>query len=164
MKEELHIFEVRELEDLLLDTIYAGLVVGKIDAKRQMFFVEFCIGRDVREDELHAMSAVLSAWSLRAEHAVEAIKDKVNTLRGELQRDAMERAKHQERVRELSEKLAKSALKPTRNRRVGGPSMGDDGGSDEEGIYPIGAPPPVYPGNAFAGNDMMARRRGRKRQ
>ncbi len=49
LKEALQIFDVRELEDLLLDTFYAGLVIGKIDAFAETVCVDFTIGRDVRE-------------------------------------------------------------------------------------------------------------------
>ncbi len=49
LKEALQIYDVRELEDLLLDTFYAGLVIGKIDAFAETVCVEFTIGRDVRE-------------------------------------------------------------------------------------------------------------------
>lgn len=53
LKEALQIYDVRELEDLLLDTFYAGLVAGKIDAFAETVCVEFTVGRDVREVRAH---------------------------------------------------------------------------------------------------------------
>lgn len=126
LKEELQIFDVREMEDLLLDTIYLGLVIGKIDAKSEVFHVDFVIGRDMRNDELVHVKKVLDDWSDRASSLLKAIEDKVNKLRGSIQNDIMERRQLEEKVREISEKLEKTGFKKKGGRGGGDGSEEDD--------------------------------------
>lgn len=45
---ELEISTVRELEDLVIEGISAGVVQGKLDQKSSHFEVDYVIGRDIR--------------------------------------------------------------------------------------------------------------------
>ena len=45
---ELGISTVRELEDLVIEGISAGVVQGKLDQKSSHFEVDYVIGRDIR--------------------------------------------------------------------------------------------------------------------
>ena len=45
---ELGISTVRELEDLVIEGISAGVVQGKLDQKCSHFEVDYVIGRDIR--------------------------------------------------------------------------------------------------------------------
>ena len=111
LKEELRMYDVRELEDLILDTIYLGLVGGKLDSKNEFLCVDFAIGRDVKADDLEEIQRVLAAWQAKASALVETIDRKVNEARGRLQSDAMERAAFNARVRDMQEEIAKMTLK-----------------------------------------------------
>jgi len=62
LMEELGISTVRELEDLVIEGISAGVVLGKLDQKKSSFEVDFVIGRDIRAADIGNMVAVLSAW------------------------------------------------------------------------------------------------------
>ena len=48
LMQELHIDNVRELEDLVIEGISAGVVQGKLDQKSSHFEVDYVIGRDLR--------------------------------------------------------------------------------------------------------------------
>ena len=48
LMQELHIDNVRELEDLVIEGISAGVVQGKLDQKSSHFEVDYVIGRDIR--------------------------------------------------------------------------------------------------------------------
>lgn len=111
LKEELGIYDVRELEDLILDTIYLGLVGGKLDSMNEFLCVDFAIGRDVSAGDMDEIQRVLSAWQMKAESLVEAIDRKVNEARGRIQVDAMERAAFNARVRDLQDEIAKLTMK-----------------------------------------------------
>eukprot|EP00456_Euglypha_rotunda_P089827 TRINITY_DN9340_c0_g1_i3.p1 TRINITY_DN9340_c0_g1~~TRINITY_DN9340_c0_g1_i3.p1 ORF type:complete len:221 (+),score=39.69 TRINITY_DN9340_c0_g1_i3:2-664(+) len=65
--ESLELKDVRELEDLIIDTVYIGLVKGKLDQKKQVFEVEFAIGRDIGPTDVAQMMATITAWSKAAE-------------------------------------------------------------------------------------------------
>ena len=45
---ELGLSTVRELEDLVIEGISAGVVQGKLDQKSSHFEVDYVIGRDIR--------------------------------------------------------------------------------------------------------------------
>lgn len=122
LKEELSMNDERELEDLLMDTIYAGLVGGKLDSKNELLRVEFAIGRDVRLEDLEEIRRVLISWQERAQVLVALIESKVDEARGMLQQDAMLRGEHAKRVAEVTEKVAKMQIK-----RGGDGSEGDGG-------------------------------------
>jgi len=58
----LHLQSVRELEDFIIDTIYSGLVSGKIDQNRQLLRVSAVSPRDVRPEAVDDILKQLTAW------------------------------------------------------------------------------------------------------
>lgn len=62
---ELDIATVRELEDLIMDAMYDGLLTGKLDQRQQQLLVTKAIGRDVRPEQLDEMIETLGAWSMQ---------------------------------------------------------------------------------------------------
>jgi COP9 signalosome complex subunit 7 len=107
LQEELGIFDMRELEDLLLDTMYQGLIEGKLDAKNELLRVDFAISRDVRDKDLADVVRVLEAWTVRSTNLLKEIGDRVNSARGALEQDAIDRRQFEDRVKETKEKLSK---------------------------------------------------------
>ena len=63
---ELEISSVRELEDLLIECIYAGLISGRLDQQAACLEVFSAAGRDVHPKEIAAMSATLVEWHRNA--------------------------------------------------------------------------------------------------
>lgn len=61
--EELGVENVRALEDLIIDTIYMGLVKGKLDQQSGIFRVKQTIGRDFRVEQVNLLEAKLRAWN-----------------------------------------------------------------------------------------------------
>ena len=49
---ELGLTTIRELEDLVIEGISAGVVQGKLDQKSSHFEVDYVIGRDIRCDRI----------------------------------------------------------------------------------------------------------------
>jgi len=68
---------LRELEDLIIDAIYQGIVQGKLDQKSQHFEVESAMGRDLKPEALDSMIDVLSNWSIQSESLLKSIKEKI---------------------------------------------------------------------------------------
>ncbi|CAM9097848.1 unnamed protein product [Discosporangium mesarthrocarpum] len=67
LKEELEVDEVRRLEDLIFDTIYSGLIQGKLDQRQGLLKVKYAIARDVRMEDLDAMIIKLGKWATATE-------------------------------------------------------------------------------------------------
>jgi COP9 signalosome complex subunit 7 len=59
---ELDVANLRELEDLIIEAIYADIVHGKLDQKHQLLEVEYVIGRDIRPENIAEITAVLQDW------------------------------------------------------------------------------------------------------
>ncbi|XP_013407470.1 COP9 signalosome complex subunit 7b-like [Lingula anatina] len=59
---ELNMKNLRELEDLIIEVIYADIVRGKLDQKNQQLEVDYAIGRDIREEQVTEMVNVLQEW------------------------------------------------------------------------------------------------------
>jgi COP9 signalosome complex subunit 7 len=90
---QLDIGNVRELEDLVIECIYAGIIKGKLDQKEQRFQVDWTMGRDIRPGQLQEMIKILNLWC-----------DKSETLMGEIQeRIQYANLSHEEHARQTKE-------------------------------------------------------------
>jgi len=86
LMQELHIDNVRELEDLVIEGISGGIVQGKLDQKSSHFEVDYVIGRDIRKTDIGSIVSVLSAWCDNCDSMltnIESQVDKVNRERGD---------------------------------------------------------------------------------
>jgi len=77
LQQQLDIFGLRELEDLIIDAIYQGIVQGKLDQKSQQFEVEFAMGRDLKPEAIDGMIDLLQNWSTQSEFLLKSIKEKI---------------------------------------------------------------------------------------
>eukprot|EP00794_Sanderia_malayensis_P015261 gene15261-16836_t len=59
---ELGMKSVRELEDLIIEAVYAGVILGKLDQQRQQLEIEFVIGRDIKSETIDEVVNALDAW------------------------------------------------------------------------------------------------------
>lgn len=59
---ELGLVHVRQLEDLIIEAIYANVIQGKLDQKNQMLEVDSAMGRDVKPEEVDKMINTLANW------------------------------------------------------------------------------------------------------
>jgi len=75
--QELGLDHVRDLEDLVIDCMYAGLIKGKLDQNEQRFQVDWAMGRDIRPGQVEDMVKVLSAWCERSELLMKTIQEKI---------------------------------------------------------------------------------------
>jgi len=79
LQKELEISNLRELEDLIIDAIYQGIIAGTLDQKQQQIEVEYTMGRDLKPDSLNGMISVLRDWNKQAETLLTTIKEKIGT-------------------------------------------------------------------------------------
>ncbi|CAG0921927.1 unnamed protein product [Notodromas monacha] len=78
LQDGLEIVSVRELEDLIIESCYAGIIQAKLDQKRNMVEVSFVIGRDVEDQDKKTIINTLEAWC-----------DTCETLLGSLQKQIL---------------------------------------------------------------------------
>ncbi|KAG1679365.1 COP9 signalosome complex subunit 7b [Nymphon striatum] len=74
---ELDLKNLRELEDLIIEVVYAEIVEGKLDQKNHQFEVDSAIGRDIRPDGLGTIIDVLQEWCDNCESVLSNIENQV---------------------------------------------------------------------------------------
>jgi len=75
--ERLNMANVRELEDLIIDSFYSGLIKGKLDQKSKQLEVDFAVSRDVRPGQVEVMMKVLNDWIVTSDNLVKAIDEQL---------------------------------------------------------------------------------------
>jgi len=94
---ELGLSTRRELEDLIIEAMYARIVTGKLDQRTASLEVDRALARDVAED-LSAVSRVLENWCASCEATLEAIEK-------ECERSSKLKNQHQERIHALESRI-----------------------------------------------------------
>lgn len=85
--EELDIKNVRDLEDLIIEAVYADIIHGKLDQKNSQLEVDYAgLGRDVRPGETGAVMATLSAWGQTCDAVLACIEQQVVRANAEKQK------------------------------------------------------------------------------
>ncbi|CAG9766801.1 unnamed protein product [Ceutorhynchus assimilis] len=75
--EELKIKNVRDLEDLIIEAIYADIIHGKLDQKNSQLEIDYAIGRDIRPEDTNVIVNCLQEWSNACEKVLECIETQV---------------------------------------------------------------------------------------
>jgi COP9 signalosome complex subunit 7 len=63
LQQTLHLSDVRALEDLVIETIYAGLLEGHLNQKDSTLEITSAMGRDIGPEDVENMLQQLGAWS-----------------------------------------------------------------------------------------------------
>lgn len=104
--DELDIKNVRVLEDLIIEAIYADVIHGKIDQKNKQLEVDYAIGRDIRKGNVKEIVSTLQEWSDSCETILACLETQINRANTEKQK----RIKHKEAI-ELEITNLKKAIK-----------------------------------------------------
>lgn len=60
--EALALRNVRQLEDLVIEAVYADVLRGSLDQRNQRLEVDYSIGRDIQRQDLSAIARTLQEW------------------------------------------------------------------------------------------------------
>lgn len=133
LQEKLKVDNVRALEDLIIETIYAGLVTAKMNQNEQILRVQSFIGRDVRLEQLPTLIGKLTSFKESCEKQMEVAKSSTRIIveSREEHEEAVEKAQklfdlQREKVRATM--MEKST--PGKKHKVGGTAPLTD--------YPVG--------------------------
>jgi len=75
--DKLNIQSLRELEDLIIECVYQGLLEGKLDQEKHLFQVDQTIGRDIKPQDIDRIISVLIDWQKKSENQLEEINQKI---------------------------------------------------------------------------------------
>lgn len=74
LMEALHTANVRATEDVVIETIYAGLMDARLNQRERQLRVTSCIGRDVRFEEVPDIHAKLTRWKENTDRTIAALE------------------------------------------------------------------------------------------
>lgn len=75
---ELEIGNLRNLEDLIIEVIYADIIRGKLDQQNQQLEVDYAIGRDIRPEAITEVVSVLQEWCNGCEAVLKGMETQIN--------------------------------------------------------------------------------------
>jgi len=140
LQKQLEINEVRELEDLIIDAFYQGVILGKLDQRSKVLHVDGTMGRDVRPEQLSQVAAVLTQWSGQADYLLQSINEKINhaTLIQDSERKRKE--EQNKRVDQVKTQLKQMEMEMLQNAELNfHMGMGGMGGVSLQTLMAMGA-------------------------
>lgn len=97
--EELDIRNVRDLEDLIIEAIYADIIQGKLDQKNSQLEVDYAgLGRDVRAGDAGHVARTLSDWGQACDTVLVCIEQQVARANSEKQKATQHKEQVQQEV------------------------------------------------------------------
>ncbi|KAM4819689.1 COP9 signalosome complex subunit 7a isoform 3-T3 [Thomomys bottae] len=76
--EALALRNVRQLEDLVIEAVYADVLRGSLDQRNQRLEVDYSIGRDIQRQDLSAIARTLHEWCRGCEAVLSGIEEQVS--------------------------------------------------------------------------------------
>ncbi|XP_058794619.1 COP9 signalosome complex subunit 7b [Phymastichus coffea] len=105
--EELDIKNVRDLEDLIIEAIYADIIHGKLDQKNSQLEVDYAgLGRDVRSADTGAVVETLAEWGETCSAILGCIEQQVVRANTEKQHATQHKDKIQQDIANIKKTLA----------------------------------------------------------
>ena len=95
---QLQIDSVRELEDLVIDGIYAQVIRGKLDQLNHLLYIEYAIARDVNANSLHRMEEVLDRWCENCSALLNVLKYEAKKANEERKNSLIEQDKYEKEM------------------------------------------------------------------
>lgn len=74
---ELCLENLRELEDIIIEVIYADIVHGKLNQMTKTLEIDYTIGRDIKPTDIGKISTVLTEWCLNCENVLAELEAQV---------------------------------------------------------------------------------------
>jgi len=106
LMDKLGLQKLREVEDLIIEAMYAHIIKGKLNQKEQRLEVDFVIGRDIQPQMVDNIISILNSWRDKCESAMSSLEAQIT--RGN---DAKEvRTSQKKAVEEQVENIKKTLL------------------------------------------------------
>ncbi|KDR12141.1 COP9 signalosome complex subunit 7a [Zootermopsis nevadensis] len=84
--QELDIKNVRDLEDLIIEAIYADIIHGKLDQKNSQLEIDYAIGRDIQPGDVGSIVSTLQEWCDSCEAVLSCVETQINRANAEKNR------------------------------------------------------------------------------
>ncbi|KAI8066906.1 hypothetical protein BC940DRAFT_301829 [Gongronella butleri] len=125
LRRQLYMETVRDLEDLIIDAIYQGVLTGKLDQRKQMLLVDDTMGRDLRPEQLDGMIEHLATWTNQVAKLGQALESQITQIGQTMAQNDHDRAAYEEQI-EKARKDAHQKVASGSNRKDPLPRGVDD--------------------------------------
>lgn len=95
---ELDIESVRDLEDLIIEAVYADIIHGKLDQKNSQLEVDYAIGRDIRPDDINVIVNCLQEWCSACEGVLGCVESQIHRANAEKNKSVQRKADIEQEV------------------------------------------------------------------
>jgi COP9 signalosome complex subunit 7 len=109
---ELDIKNVRHLEDIIIEAIYAELINGKLDQKNRQLEIDYAVARDIQTENVQDIVLILSDWLKSCESCLTCLQEQIETANGE----KVKGLKHKERLEEQLAEVKKNIKKQSQQQ------------------------------------------------
>ncbi|XP_076647393.1 COP9 signalosome subunit 7 isoform X2 [Halictus rubicundus] len=138
--EELDIKNVRDLEDLIIEAIYADIIHGKLDQKNSQLEVDYAgLGRDVRPADTNVVAETLAAWGQACDTVLACIEDQVTRANLEKQKATSHKEGIQRDIANIKKKIGQIIASGVQEADMPGGSSG--AGGSESSREALSIPP-----------------------
>jgi COP9 signalosome complex subunit 7 len=141
--------DVRELENLIISCIYAGVLSGKMDQGQQEFVVRGCAGRDVRPAEIASMLAFIRGWRQQADSVLQTLAQQQASISQQVQQRRTDSAARAKAIVDKKEAVQAQLLVEAKE----GGTLASTGALDDDAMSAFG-----LGGHHHAGGGMDKRR------
>mmetsp|Transcript_1999 Transcript_1999/g.2376 ORF Transcript_1999/g.2376 Transcript_1999/m.2376 type:complete len:270 (-) Transcript_1999:229-1038(-) len=107
---QLEIDDVRNLEDLIISCVYAGLIKGKLDQLNRRFHVYWAMGRDLHPNELDEMVDKLGSWCGNAEKLMATLVQNIESVKKYQEEQRKQNEAQRKEFHRVKETLQRNAL------------------------------------------------------
>jgi len=109
LQSELGLESVREVEDLIIESISSGMMSGKLDQKNSRFEVECVIGRDIKQSDFGGIVRVLSNWCDTCDTMLSCIETQVEKLNEDKATKTKQKGDLENKISELKAQIKNSS-------------------------------------------------------
>ncbi|KAG2386528.1 hypothetical protein C9374_002272 [Naegleria lovaniensis] len=113
LMKDLDISNVRELEDLLIDCMYQGLLEGKLDQKYKCMEVYETIGRDIKLEDIDQMISILKNWVVSGKEMLKGIDANIDFANTQFKTHNENKKKFEQQIAQIEESIKASLEEDT---------------------------------------------------
>jgi COP9 signalosome complex subunit 7 len=96
----------REIEDLVIKCIYAGILRGKLDTRNQRLVIEQLAGRDLgNTQDLDSIITILSDWSAKCKMVLNDLQQQIQNTRENREEQSRQEATFDSQIRQQTESI-----------------------------------------------------------
>ncbi|KAK9743698.1 PCI domain [Popillia japonica] len=102
---ELDIKNVRDLEDLIIEAIYADIIHGKLDQKNSQLEVDSAIGRDIRTEDIDVIVTCLEDWCSACEGVLSCVETQIHRANSEKNKNVQRKTDIEQEINNIKKTL-----------------------------------------------------------